>query len=88
MFKGAIAETGALHQLGMKYFHELYSDLIATDEYRDVLRAIAEKFDGWVTIEKLRLFLRSLAVDRRAGLCSGCRAHETAIQAKLVKQIF
>jgi hypothetical protein len=55
VFRGALDdETGALYQLGLKYFHELYFDQIGADEYRDVLRAMAENFDAWITKAELR----------------------------------
>lgn len=47
-------EKGAIYQLGLKYFHELYFDQIGADEYRDVLRAMAERFDTWVTKAEIR----------------------------------
>jgi AAA ATPase domain len=45
---------GAITQLGLKYFHELYFDQIGSDEYRDVLRTMAENFDGWVSKTDLK----------------------------------
>ncbi len=47
-------ENGAIQQLGLKYFHELYFDQIGADEYRDVLRAMAQHLDNWVTKSQLR----------------------------------
>jgi len=47
-------EKGAIQQLGLKYFHELYFDQIGSDEYRDVLRAMAENLDSWVSKAELR----------------------------------
>jgi AAA ATPase domain len=47
-------DNGAIQQLGLKYFHELYFDQIGADEYRDVLRAMAEHFDNWVTKAQIR----------------------------------
>ena len=53
--QGAIKEDqGAIEQLGLKYFHELYFDQIASDEYRGVLRVMSEQFDGWVTKANIR----------------------------------
>jgi len=52
--KGAFRENGAFQQLGLKYFHELYFDKIGSDEYREVLRAMSEHFDGWVSKEQIR----------------------------------
>jgi len=55
VLRGALdTETGALYQLGVKYFHELYFDQIGADEYRDVLRAMAENFDAWITKAEIR----------------------------------
>lgn len=51
---GAFKENGGLHQLGVKYFEELYFDKIASDEYRDVLRAMSEHWQGWVTKGQIR----------------------------------
>ncbi len=51
---GAFGENGALHQLGLKYFEELYFDQIGSDEYREVLRTMSDELDGWVTKEQLR----------------------------------
>lgn len=52
---GAIGEDrGAIEQLGLKYFHELYFDQIGSDEYRGVLRVMSEQFDGWVTKANIR----------------------------------
>ncbi len=47
-------EKGAIQQLGLKYFHELYFDQIGSDEYRDVLHAMAGKLDGWISKQELR----------------------------------
>lgn len=47
-------ERGAIQQLGLKYFHELYFDQIGSDEYRGVLRVMSERFDGWVTKAEIR----------------------------------
>ncbi len=53
--QGALhSEKGAIQQLGLKYFHELYFDQIGSDEYRDVLRAMAGNLDGWVSKKELR----------------------------------
>src|ERR1700723_1432 len=53
--RGALnPEGGAVSQLGLKYFHELYFDQIGADEYRSVLRAMAEGFDNWITKAEIR----------------------------------
>ena len=38
---GAFKDNGALDQLGVRYFKEMYSDQINSDEYRKVLQAMA-----------------------------------------------
>jgi hypothetical protein len=47
-------ENGAIEQLGLSYFHDLYFDQIGSDEYRQVLKAMAETLDGWVKKTDLR----------------------------------
>ncbi len=46
---GAHAEDGALDQLGVKFFSEMYVDKIWSDDYREVLNFMAEHGDDWVT---------------------------------------
>jgi hypothetical protein len=48
------SDHGALKQLGVKYFQDLYFDKIGADEYRAVLGAMAENFDNWVTKAEIR----------------------------------
>jgi hypothetical protein len=52
--KGAYGETGALRQLGLKYFEKQYFDQISSNEYRQVLRIIAKQFGEWVTKAQIR----------------------------------
>jgi AAA ATPase-like protein len=47
-------ERGAIQQLGQKYFQELYFEQIGSDEYRRVLRAMAENMDGWTSKAAIR----------------------------------
>ncbi|MCU1287069.1 MAG: hypothetical protein JWO13_3419 [Acidobacteriales bacterium] len=47
-------QGGAIEQLGLKYFEELYFDQIGSDEYRRVLRAMSESLDGFVTKAHLK----------------------------------
>jgi len=49
LLRGSYAENGALKQPGHKYFEKQYFGQIWSDEYRQVLRVMAEHFDGWVT---------------------------------------
>lgn len=52
---GALHEDhGAIQQLGLKYFQDLYFAQIGSDEYRDVLRAMAENLDGWTSKAHIR----------------------------------
>ena len=51
---GATRDNGALQQLGLKYFHDLYFDRIGSDEYRSVLRAMAEHLDDWVSRSQMQ----------------------------------
>jgi hypothetical protein len=53
-FTGAFKENGAFQQLGVKYFHDLYFDQIGSDEYREVLRAMSDHLDDWVSKEEIR----------------------------------
>ena len=55
VLKGAFdSDHGALIQLGVKYFQDLYFDKIGADEYRAVLGAMAENSDNWVTKAEIR----------------------------------
>lgn len=55
---GAFGKHGALDQLGLKYFHEMYFDKIGSDEYRGVLRFMSQHGTGWVTKEQIRKALK------------------------------
>lgn len=52
--KGAFGQNGAFHQLGEKYFSGWYYDEIGSDEYRAVLKAMANHLDQWVSKSDLR----------------------------------
>jgi hypothetical protein len=45
---GTFSEHGALHQLGKKYFADIYLDQIGSEDYRRVLIGMAENLDGWL----------------------------------------
>lgn len=47
--QGAYEENGAFHQLGQKYFHDLYFEQIGSDQYRAVLQEMANHSDDWVS---------------------------------------
>jgi hypothetical protein len=57
---GAWDEHGAFEQLGTKYFSELYFDQIHSDDYRRVLRAMADHMDTWVSKDGLRKALPTM----------------------------
>jgi len=52
--KGAWGEHGAFEQLGTKYFQGLYFNRVGSDDYRQVLRYMSGKLDGWVSKEEIR----------------------------------
>ncbi len=56
--EGAFGKHGALEALALRYFNEWYFDQIGSDEYREVLRAMAAHSDGWVTKAQLRTAVR------------------------------
>ena len=51
---GAFKKDGAFQQLGQKYFSDIYFDQIGSDEYRGVLRAMADHSDNWVAKQILK----------------------------------
>jgi len=51
--EGAFAENGAIHQLGRKYFDEMYYGRIGSDDYRKVLNTMADFGDAWITRKQL-----------------------------------
>ena len=52
--EGAFGKHGALEALASRYFNEWYFDQIGSDEYREVLKAMAAHQDSWVTKKQLR----------------------------------
>jgi len=56
--KGAYEKTGALNQLGEKYFNDLYFSQISSNEYRKVLQAMANYSDGWVNRDMINQHIR------------------------------
>lgn len=48
------SDVGAIEQLGIRYFQDLYFEQIGSDEYRQVLRVMADRLDGWVTKAEIR----------------------------------
>jgi hypothetical protein len=51
---GAFDEAGAFEQFGTRYFEGLDFEKIWSDEYRGVLRAIANSTGEWVTKSEIR----------------------------------
>jgi len=47
--RGAFKENGALAQLGIKYFNEMYNARINSEDYRRVLDTMASYGDGWIS---------------------------------------
>lgn len=51
---GAFDPGGAFQQLGLKYFEDLYFDKIWSDEYRQVLRVMANSSTEWTSKATIR----------------------------------
>lgn len=51
---GAYGASGALNQLGHKYFNDIYFVQIGSDDYRRVLQSMARYSDGWVDRSKIK----------------------------------
>lgn len=45
---GLVGENGALHQLGVKYFENMYTEEVRSDDYRTVLQVIAQHSPQYV----------------------------------------
>ena len=52
--RGAWEEHGAFEQLGTKFFEGLYFDQMNSEEYREVLRFMADHLDDWVTKDEIK----------------------------------
>jgi AAA ATPase-like protein len=50
---GTFSENGAIHQLGTKYFSELYYSKISSEDYRKVLNFMATHGDDWVSRKEI-----------------------------------
>jgi hypothetical protein len=51
---GAFGPGGALKAIGERYYRDDFYNRIQKDSYRQVLRIMADKLDGWVTKEEIR----------------------------------
>ncbi len=52
--KGAFFSGGALEQIGNHYYRSDFYNKIQKDSYRQVLRIMADKLDGWVTLSEIK----------------------------------
>ncbi len=52
--KGAFGKMGALEALGDRYYRDDFYNKIQEESYRQVLRIMADKLDGWVTKTEIR----------------------------------
>ncbi len=52
--KGAFGNNGALEQIGNRYYRNDFYNRIGKDSYRQVLRIMADKLDGWITKKEIR----------------------------------
>ncbi len=51
---GAFKKRGALELIGNRYYRNDFYNRIQKENYRQVLRIMAEKLDGWVTKKEIR----------------------------------
>jgi hypothetical protein len=58
---GAFGKRGALEQIGDRYYRDDYYGKIQQDSYRQVLRIMADKLDGWISKEEIRRKFRGTA---------------------------
>lgn len=54
VISGTYSENGAIHQLGGKFFSEMYHARISSDDYRTVLNTMAEYGDEWVKRDDIK----------------------------------
>ena len=52
--KGALGDKGALELIGNRYYRNDFYNKIQKESYRQVLRIMAEKLDGWVTKKEIK----------------------------------
>lgn len=48
------SKDGALELIGKRYYTDLYYNRINSDDYRQILSIMADKWDSWVTKEEIR----------------------------------
>jgi len=54
VIQGAFGNHGALELIGARYYRDNYYNKIQKDNYRQVLRIMADKMNDWVTKEEIR----------------------------------
>jgi Cdc6-like AAA superfamily ATPase len=54
VIEGAFGKHGALELIGERYYRDNYYNKIQKDNYRQVLRIMADKMNDWVTKEEIR----------------------------------
>jgi len=54
VFRGGFGARGALDLIGDRYYRDDFYNKIQKDSYRQVLRIMAERLDGWMTKEEIR----------------------------------
>jgi len=52
--EGGFGKGGALYAIGARYYQSLYNEQIKVDEYREVLRIMAERMDSWIKKSEIR----------------------------------
>lgn len=54
VFSGAFDDGGAIDAIGSRYYASYYHEQIKSDEYRHVLRIMAENMNDWVSKGEIR----------------------------------
>jgi len=52
--EGGFGKGGALYAIGARYYQSLYNEQIKVDEYREVLRIMAERMNSWIKKSEIR----------------------------------
>ncbi len=54
VISGALGEHGALELIGARYYRDNFYNKIQKESYRQVLRIMADKLNGWITKREIR----------------------------------
>ena len=54
VYAGGFGKGGALELIGDRYYRDSFYNKIQAESYRQVLRIMADKLDGWVTKEEIK----------------------------------